>query len=66
MESLQPIVRITADGIQVQETTASYEVLSSYISIQNGIVSIRSNTVTIGSVTITDVQLQNLLNLLEN
>ena len=64
MSAPQPIVRITSDGVQVYESNTSYEVLTSYISVENGVVNIKSNSVTIGSVTVTDVQLQNLLNLL--
>lgn len=64
MSDPQPIVRITSDGVQVYESNTTYEVLTNYISVENGVVNIKSNSVTIGSTTITDVQLQNLLNLL--
>lgn len=64
MSEPQPIVRITSDGVQVYESNTTYEVLTNYISVENGVVNIKSNSVTIGSTTISDVQLQNLLNLL--
>ena len=63
--SSHSVVRVTPDGVEVIEgTTSNSIVLGRYVSVADGNVSILSNSLTIGGVTITSEQVTRLLNLI--
>ncbi len=59
------IVRVTPDGVEVTEGVSNSVVLSRYVSVTDGNVSILSDSLTIGGVTITSDQLSQLLELIQ-
>ncbi len=59
------IVRVTPDGVEVTEGVSNSIVLSRYVSVTDGNVSILSDSLTVGGVTITADQLSQLLELIQ-
>ena len=63
--SAHSVVRVTPDGVEVIEgTTSNSIVLGRYVSVSDGNVSILSNSLIIGGVTITSEQVSQLLTLI--
>jgi len=63
--STHSIVRVTPDGVEVTEGVSNSIVLSRYVSVTDGNVSILSDSLTVGGVTITGEQLSQLLELIQ-
>ena len=63
--STHSIVRVTPDGVEVTEGVSNSIVLSRYVSVTDGNVSILSYSLTVGGVTITSEQLSQLLELIQ-
>lgn len=63
--STHSIVRVTPDGVEVTEGVSNSIVFSRYVSVTDGNVSILSDSLTVGGVTVTSDQLSQLLGLIQ-
>ena len=64
--STHSIVRVTSEGVEVTEGVSNSIVLSRYVSVADGNVSILSDSLTVGGVTVTSDQLSQLLELIQS